>query len=275
MKYNSPEELIVKKAPKAAIDRIDKLCEKLCDEENTYKNKYVSLPHIFNVMELVLILPSFLSMFIVCKLFQENFEFSSDTIGVWCLVFCPGIISLIMLLIIASVRKKRKNKYEKSERYALYQKRIDALFDGLYLEMGVPADSPYIDIIYFSYREKNDEIKPDITGKYDNLYKVWDLKVFSDKKKFYFSNDEEMYAIDLDKIKRIIKADKVAYLSADEKQERRLEKYKKHNVKGSALTGYKIQPYILEYEHNNEKWGIYFPHYEQSVIEELTGIKAQ
>ncbi len=268
MKENSAKDLIVKRAPRSAINRIDKAC----DEENAYVMKKVSLPIAFNIIEMVLLLPAFFALYIAYDaISKESFEIIKD----WAWIFVPGLISAIVLLIIFSVEKIRKHNYENSERYALHQNRLDRLFDSLYMEMGVPVDAPYTDIIYFSYRVKNGEIKPDVTGKYDRQYKLWNMKVFSDKKRLYLSTDEEMYAIDLEKIKGIRKTDKAAYLSADEKQKRRLEKFKKHNVKAGVLTGYKIQPYILEYEHKGEDWGIYFPHYELSVFENATGLKAK
>ena len=39
---------------------------------------------------------------------------------------------------------------------------------------------------------------------------------------------------------------------------------------------FRVKPYyILEFDHNCELWGLYFPNYELSTFESVTGLKAE
>lgn len=264
-------EFLVKKAPKSAINRIDKIY----DEENEYKNKNVSLPFVLNIIETILLFPAGMSASLIVGLFIEKSISFSQFIEDWTFWFYIGIISWLLLSIIFSVRIIRERNYKKSERYALYMDRLDRLYESLYMEMDVPAGTPDTSIIYFSYRIKNGKIKPEMCGKYDQLYKIWELKVYSDEKKLYLASDEEVYAIDMSGIKRIRKNESSARVFIEKSQKETIAKFKKHNVKQSVLEGYKIETYILEFEYKGELWVIYFPHYELPVFEQITGIKTE
>lgn len=268
LKFNG-DELVVKKASKGAIKRVDKLC----DEENEYKRKKVYLPYIFSIIQIVALCIAgigALSLYLgtdynVVSL--DDFE--------WRVVILVTSLSGVVLVGIFSYEKIRQINYEKSDICAEYNARIDNVFDSIYLEMGVPIDAPYVDFLHFNYRLNGAGVVPVKTEKYSQLFNIWDFKFYSDNKKLYMASDEAVYAIDIASIKGIKKIDEPISISVDKRQKKRIDKFEKYNVKGRFGT-FKIESYyIMEFEHKSDFWGLYFPWYELPVIEELTGIKAQ
>ena len=268
LKFNG-DELVVKKASKGAINRVDKLC----DEENEYKRKKVYLPYIFSIIQIVALCIAgigALSLYLGAEydiVSLDDFE--------WRVVILLTVLSGVVLFGIFGYEKLRQINYEKSDICAEYNARIDNMFDSIYLEMGVPIDAPYVDFLHFNYRLNGAGVVPVKTEKYSQLFNIWDFKFYSDNKKLYMASDEAVYAIDIASIKGIKKIDEPISISVDRRQKKRIAKFEKCNVKGRFGT-YKIESYyIMGFEHKSDLWGLYFPWYELPVIEELTGIKAQ
>lgn len=267
-KFNG-NELVVKKASRASINRVDKLC----DEENEYKRKKVYLPYFFSIIQIVALCIAgigTLSLYMGTEyniVSLEDFE--------WRVVILVTILSGIVLVGIFGYEKMRQINYEKSDICAEYNSRIENMFESIYLEMGVPIDAPYVDFLHFNYRLNGAGVVPVKTEKYSQLFNIWDFKFYSDNKKLYMASDEEVYAIDIANIKNITKVNEKIYLSVTKKQKNTIAKFKKNNVKG-RFGSYKIESYyIMQFEHKEDLWGLYFPWYELPVIEELTGIKAK
>lgn len=259
------QELFLDKVSSATLSQIDKVY----DEENAYKLKHVDLPIVVVILKFVFLMVAFLLSMVLFQFIEEIFETTEMQVT---LVVC--IVCWILFLIPFVVEQTRKKNYEKSERYQLYQKRLDGLYDYLYSVMGVPTDASCVDIIYFDYVLKGDEVVPFQHSKYGDKYNVFDFKLYVEDEKLCVATDEEIYGIKLSSIKGIKRVDKKIHLQLNTSVGNRAEKLKKHNIK-KRLGAYIINPYyILEFEHKNEKWGLYFPCYELPVIEELTGLKA-
>ena len=259
------EELLLDNVSSATLRQIDKVY----DEENAYKLKHVDLPIVVRILKFIFFMVAFLLSMVLLQFIEEIFETTEMQVT---LVVC--IVCWILFLIPFVVEQTRKKNYEKSERYQLYQKRLDGLYDYLYSELGVPADAPCVDVIRFNYVLMGDKVVPFQKNKNSEKYYVVDFKFYVEKENLCISTDEEVYGIKLSSIKGIKRTDKKIHLLLNTSVGNRAEKLKKHNVK-KRLGAYIINPYyILEFEHKNEKWGLYFPCYELPVIEELTGLKA-
>ena len=266
-KFNG-NELVVKRASKGSIKRIDKLC----DEENEYKKKKVYIPSFLYGIEMVALFIMLIGALSLYLGIEDNMVSMDDL--EWRIVILVTALSSIVLLGVFGYEKMRQINYEKSDVCAEYNARMENMYESIYLEMGVPIDAPYVDFLHFNYRMNGAGVVPVQVGKYSQLYNIWDFKFYSDDKKLYMASDEEVYAIDIANIKNITKMNKKIHLSVTKKQKNTVDKFKKNNVKG-YFGSYKIESYyIMEFEHKGDLWGLYFPWYELPVIEELTGIKA-
>ncbi len=267
-KFNG-NELVVKRASKGSINRIDKLC----DEENEYKKKKVYIPGFLYGIEMVALSIVAIGGLALYLGVEDNIVSLADL--EWRIVILVTALSSLVLLAIFGYEKARQIKYEKSDICAEYNARIENMYESIYIEMGVPIDAPYVDFLHFNYRMNGAGVVPVQTSKNSRLYNIWDFKFYSDDRKLYMASDEAVYAIDLANIKSISKVDEKIQLSVTKKQKNTNVKFNKNNVKG-RFDSYKIESYyIMEFEHKGDLWGLYFPWYELPVIEELTGVKAK
>ena len=178
------------------------------------------------------------------------------------------------VLKLISVRKE-KNVLESAESSQVFD-HLDKTCDAVFADLKVPQDSKEIDILSFFYKVKGDEIKVCEkvfqTAPYNNPI----FHIFADSENMYLADLEGKFAIPLSKIKAIKSIKKTIRIMEWNKDEE-LNKgiYKQYKLsednEGCIICkGY----HILEFEHDNDLWGIYIPCYELPVIEEITGLKA-
>ncbi len=178
------------------------------------------------------------------------------------------------LLKLVSMRKE-KNVLETEESSQAFNN-LDKTCEAILADLKVPQDSREIDILSFFYKVKNDNIKVCEKGLQIAPYINPIFHIFTDSENLYLANLEGKYAIPLSQIKAIKSIKKTIRITEWNKDEAfnkgiyKQYKLSEDNFSCIICKGY----HILEFEHENELWGIYFPCYELPVIEELTGLKA-
>lgn len=178
------------------------------------------------------------------------------------------------LLKLVSMRKE-KNVLETEESSQAFNN-LDKTCEAILADLKVPQDSREIDILFFFYKVKNDSIKVCEKGLQIAPYINPIFHIFTDSENLYLANLEGKYAIPLSQIeaiKSIKKTIRITEWNKDEAFNKGIYKQYKlseDNYGCIICKGY----HILEFEHENELWGIYFPCYELPLIEELTGLKA-
>lgn len=265
-KFND-SELVIKKASKDLLNRIDRLF----DEEDEYKRKHVYLHKAFYTIQLIFGIVGLFTL--IPMLFCLQREMISLSEPIWCYSVGIGLFCLVGEQSIEYLIKKRERNYEESEICAEYKARIDAMFDSIYSEMGVPINAPDVDILCFNYKLEGSDVVPIKVGRYGRLYRFGTLRFYNYKKKLCMASDEEVYAIDISGIKSIKRIEKPIRFEINKMDKERIARFKKHSIK-RKFGVYTIEShYIMEFEHNGDLWSLYFPWYELPVIEELTGFK--
>lgn len=180
-----------------------------------------------------------------------------------------------ILLKLISVRKE-KNVLESDEGSQIINN-LDKSCDAILFDLGVPSASKEIDILTFFYKVKGDDIKVCEKGLQIAPYINPIFHIFSDSENLYLANLEGKYAVPLSAIKAIKSIKKAIRIMEWNKDEGynegiyRQYKLSEDNYGCIICNNY----HILEFEHNNDLWGIYIPCYELPVIEEITGLKAE
>ena len=191
-------------------------------------------------------------------------------------VLCYTAIFFLVFSAILWVISKQK------EKRVLKEQNADAKLEFLkecaqtaYNSLGVPADARETDLLMFSFTFKDGKMKihtPSMatTPFYNHMFKVYregeDLKI---------ADVETVYSIPLDTVKAIRKINKTALLPNWNKEEPfNRGEYKKYKLASNSY-GVSSKPYyVLEFEHGGELYGAYFPCFELSYFEELTGLTA-
>lgn len=190
---------------------------------------------------------------------------------IWLGVACLVVWTLLKLV---SVRKE-KSVLEADDSSQIFNN-FEQTCDAILSDLKVPQDSKEIDILSFFYKVKDDNIKVCEKGLQIAQYLNPIFHIFADSENLYLANLEAKYAIPLSTIKGIRSIKKKIQIiewNKEEKYNKGIYKQYKIYEDGNGCIvckGY----HILEFEHNNELWGIYFPNYELPVFEEITGIKA-
>ena len=178
------------------------------------------------------------------------------------------------LLKFISVRKE-KDVLETEESSQVFDN-FDKTSEAVLSDLKVPKDSKEIDILSFFYKVKNDDIKVCEKGLQIAPYFNPVFHIFTDSENLYLANLEGKYAIPLSSIKAIKSIRKtIRIIEWNKDDEFSKEPYKRYKLSQDNYGCIICKNYnILEFEYDNDLWGIYFPCYELPVIEELTGLKA-
>ena len=178
------------------------------------------------------------------------------------------------LLKLISVRKV-KNVFETEESFQAFNN-LDKTCEAIFSDLKVPQDSKEIDILSFFYKVKNNDIKVCEKGLQIAQYINPSFHIFTDSENLYLANLEAKYAIPLSAIKAIKSIRKsIRILEWNKDEEYNKGIYKQYKLSEDNYGCIICKSYhILEFEHDNDLWGIYFPCYELPVIEELTDLKA-
>ena len=191
------------------------------------------------------------------------------------LFWLGGACLVVWVLLKLISMRKEKNVLETEESSQVFNN-LDKTCEAILADLKVPQDSREIDILSFFYKVKNDNIKVCEKGLQIAPYINPVFYIFTDSENLYLANLEEKYAVPLSQIKAIKSIKKTIRImewNKDEEFNKGIYKQYKlieDNYGCIICKGY----HILEFEHENELWGIYIPCYELPVIEELTGLKA-
>lgn len=193
----------------------------------------------------------------------------------WWLFWLGGACLVAWALLKLISMRREKNFLETEENSHVFN-HLDKTCDAILADLKVPQDSIEIDVLSFFYKVKGDNIKVCEKGLQIAPYINPIFHIFADAENLYLANLEEKYAIPLSairNIKTIKKTIRIMEWNKDEEYNKGI--YKQYKLTEDNYGCIICKSYhILELEHNNELWGIYFPCYELPVIEEITGFKA-
>lgn len=193
----------------------------------------------------------------------------------WIFWICGGCLAAWGILELTA-RKKAKQIIQSDE--GDYSRTgLDNVIKNIYTELGVPSSAPETDILTFTYKVKNNEIYAKALALVYTPYNNLIYRIFSDEENIYLANCEAKYTFPRSEIKAIKTVNKRITIPDWNKEEGpRKGRFKKFKLTVDDENCVNLKPYhILEIEHNNEVYGIYFPCYELEVFEKATGLTAE
>lgn len=193
----------------------------------------------------------------------------------WMFWLAGGCLLLWGVLKLLSI-KKQKTVMESDESTHVFSSHHRTA-NSVFAELGVPDWAPDADVLLFYYKEKDGEIKVREKGLQRAPYMNPAFKVFVDKERLYLVNLETKFAIPRENLTAIRLVKKSVVMAQWNKEaEPTAAQYKPYKVGVDGYGRIHAKPlYILEFTHNGEPWGLYFPSYELPTFEKLTGLKAE
>ncbi len=193
----------------------------------------------------------------------------------WLFWLAGGCLIAWLILTLLS-HQKEKNILE-SDEYNHIVSRLATLSDDIFAGFAVPSDAQAVDILSFTYKMKNGIPKAIEQGLNVTPYSNLGYRIFTDSENLYLADLERKYSFPLSSLCAIRTVTKRILIPDWNKETEPNEGiYKQYKLSMTSNGCISFKPYyILEIEHNDEKWGIYFPNYELPTFEALTGLTAE
>lgn len=186
-------------------------------------------------------------------------------------------VCLVVWVILKAISLKKEKEILNSTEGDNAKRTLEFATKSIYDELGVPDKAFTVDVLGFTYKIKDGEPKAKETGFNPTAYLNLEVKVFVNDGKLFLADLENKYAFLLSEMRAIRTVQKGISVSGWNKDVQPNKGiYKPYKMTIDDYDCVHFKPYhILEFEHNGEEWGIYFPCYELEVFEKLTGLKAK
>ncbi|MBQ8382941.1 MAG: hypothetical protein IJX47_07050 [Clostridia bacterium] len=192
-------------------------------------------------------------------------------------LFWIGGISILLWLGLFLYKKSKIKQLEATGKPDEVNAKLDSVAESIFFELGVPEDAAKVDILSFTYKEKNGEAVPKAGSLDTTPYHNFEMRVFVESDTLFLTDVESKYAIplaSLTAIRTVNKRISVPLWNKDIGYNEGI--YKSYKLTANNMDDVFLKPYhILEFTHEGELWGIWFPCYELPVMEALTGLKAE
>jgi hypothetical protein len=271
-KINGSEFLAVK--PSEALQgAFDSAVDSACRTQESAK-----LPKPLRVIKWICGAAAAIIVVAVAKAFARgDVTFSQAYLNAPYLFWIGGICLVVWAVLFFASSRKETAVLESDEGSYSIQK-LDSMVGTVLAELGVPQDAKSVDILKFKYVVKNEEIKPKLATAFDRTqYENSEFKIFSDESSLCFADVYGKYEIPLEELVGIRTVNKRISVSVWNKETPPTKgEFKQFKLKTNDYGDVFFKPYyILEFNHNGERWGIYFANYDLPAYEEATGLKAQ
>ncbi|MCH3977272.1 MAG: hypothetical protein LKE36_06810 [Bacilli bacterium] len=188
-------------------------------------------------------------------------------------LFYLAPIAFIGWLFLYFYSKRRKASTENSDDYKNAEDYCNQVLAESEEQLHIPSDAERIDILSFFYKKDNEELKP--INKGFTTFVNFEKQVYADETMLYLADATTVIGLPKEEMKRIVRINKKTFLPAWNKMESlQSSKYLLYHMKTNSYGMIFIQYYFrLELEHAGEIYVLYFPPYELSIVEQLTGLE--
>lgn len=186
------------------------------------------------------------------------------------LFWVTGICAIIWLFLWLWGKQKSKTVMESDEN-AQAISHLNGVSNSIFAELSVPADAKSVDVLAFTYKIKKGEVKATERAMQIAPYGALEFKLFADAEYLYLANLEGKYALPLASIGKIQTVKKhIRVLGWNKGENFNKGIYKQYKLTTDQYGCVHSKYYhILEFNHNGEAWGLYFPCYELPNFEEI------
>lgn len=183
----------------------------------------------------------------------------------------------MIIFILSRVEKKRLKKYAESEEWARLLKDENDAMKRSIAEIEIPENGVIVELLSGAYKvekgEYNLNVRRQTMPVYSNLQKILNLEDGN----LYITTYPYKYCVPDFKPIAIERVDKkIGYLGWHKSEKYNSPAFSSYNIRGNSDDVYTCKwYYVLHFEANGEKWRLFFPPYELSSYEKLTGLKAK
>ena len=183
-----------------------------------------------------------------------------------------GGASLVIFLALFLLGRRLEKTVSEDDATQQLLRSADTLAECVNEELEVPHDAATTDVLFFRYKVKDGEIHP----KTDLPYINTEFRVFLRNGSLCLSDSETRYDLPMQAFSAIRTVKKrISLLQWNKEESIKSPRYKPYKMTEANLGWVLCRSYhVLEFEHDGEPYGLYFPCYELPLFEQLTGLRA-
>ena len=188
-----------------------------------------------------------------------------------------AVFALVGWAVMLCLSLKRSRLIEREAEEAGVSNALQQSIEAAYHAMDVPKNAVSADVLSFSYRIRNGEIKPCASALQTTPFCNLDLKVYLQNGMLCLADVESVTAVSLSSLVGIHTVQKRISIPVWSKEISHKEGiYQQYHLRTNGLRDVSFKPYhVLEFTHEGESFGIWFPCYELPTFEKLTGLSAE
>ncbi len=251
-------ELAVATTPQATVDALNNVGEELLDTQ-----KKAQMPWYWRTLRWILLLVGFVCL----RLALEGVDIAS------CVVV--AVVAFVAAWLISRYGNKRAEKMLESEEVNMTSRNMDELVASIYRDFGVPEGAPEVEILSFSYKMKDGEMKVTSRATAMTPYINYNHRMFINDNNLVVADRESKYEIPLSMIRALkIEKTRVSVPMWYKDEDIDSEKYKEYKLTENDGLVYMKYRLKLEFYANGEEWVMFLPYYEKATVEMLTRMTA-
>ncbi len=245
-------------------------------KERDMLEKKFSTPKILSYFPVFCLMLSVCTGMFIVPYFFNPAEINTNNAFRILIAFVLFISGVAGYFITKKVITNKQNSFFESKEYKEAKEKWDKHFVKVRKELQISDNYIMADILFFHYKIADGQIQPVSKSKKKTPYENPAYLFYVEDSIFYVSSAFDKFAINLDSFTAIKKINEFIKLPQWNKPEsinhKKYAPYRLTVVDNELLID---TYYILEFTHNEELWGLYFPCYELPVFENLTGLKAE
>ena len=263
-------ELAVATTPQATVDALNNTGEEILDAQ-----KKAQLPWYLRTLRLILLV---IGLGVLRGFIEVAFD---NKVGFVDLLLSEPWLALLPIAcfvgawLLSRYGNKRAQKMLESDEVNMTSKNMDELVASIYRDFGVPEGAPEVEILSFSYKMKDGEMKVTSRGTAMTPYINYNHRMFINDNNLVVADRESKYEIPLSMI-RALKLEKTRvsvpmWYKDEEVNSEKYKEYKLNENEGLVSMKYRLK---LEFYSNGEEWVMFLPYYEKATVEMLTRMTA-
>ena len=193
-------------------------------------------------------------------------------------VLCVGLGSAALAAVLAALAWRCGKFEDKWDDLEHETDRVEDSSAEIYAELGVPKETRTVEAIGFFYRVKGGEARPCRADlEQSRIYYGFTFRGYVSGGRLCLACLDGVFAVPLSEL-RAIRTIRQRIVLPEWVKSKPIthESYKPYKLTRDSLGNVHARWYhVLEFEHDGETWGIWFPNYDLPAYEKLTGLKAE
>lgn len=188
--------------------------------------------------------------------------------------FVALLVAVMIFLLLTMMRSAREKAVTEDASSKRVLQQVETQTAHAYRELGVPDGAEDIDVLSFCYYMKSGGQRTEKVEMTEFLNNC--MKIFSTETHLCLADVENVYSVPLEEITGIRTVKKwISFKQWNKEIGYGEGKYKSYNIENNRGNLLIRSVRVLDFVHDGEQYSIWFPCYEEDILEKITGLPIQ